>query len=611
MNFTLDANGMVLSVNRFGLEQLGYAESEIIGESVLKIFHEEDRAEVFAGLKQCLLNAEQLYVWEKRKIKKDGSLIWVRESIRATVSEDGSTSVLVACNDITGQKKMQDDLRKSEALKDTVINSMNANIAVIDAHGMIISVNRPWEQFALDNGVETLEGTVKNVNYFDVLKNSIAAGDPNSSTVLKGIQKILSGASTEFIFEYPCDTPIGNRWYLMKALPLSLTSGGAVISHEDITPRKSIEEKIYRQVEFLTTLKDIHSVILSAPDLQSSLQILVSRALSLLKVDAAAILLTEPDKKTLRFGGGLGFYTRNLESSRVRFGNSYAGKADMERRMVCIPNLDLEPENFFKLGFLKGEEFISYYGFPLIVKGEVIGVLEVFHRSLIERDALWYDFFETLAAQSAIAIDNSHLFDGLKRSNDELELAYDATIEGWSHALDLRDHETEGHTLRVTGQTLELARRLGIPEEELLLIRYGALLHDIGKMGVPDIILLKPGPLVEEEWIVMRKHPVFARDLLLPIHYLRGAALEIPYCHHERWDGSGYPLGLKGEEIPFTARMFAVVDVWDAVTSDRPYREAWAKEKALDYLKENAGILFDPQVVAEFVELLKQAPGPV
>lgn len=610
MNFTLDSNGMVLSVNRFGLEQLGYAETELIGESILKIFYEDDRADVLTGLRECLLNIDQLYVWEKRKLKKDGSLIWVRESIRATAADDSTVSILVACNDITEQKRIEDALRQSEALKDTVINSMTANIAVINAQGMIISVNRPWEQFALDNGIRNLDGTVKNVNYLTVLRNAIANGDLNSAVVLDGVLNVLSGKSPEFTLEYPCDSPMGIRWYLMKVLPLSLASGGAVISHEDISPRKNDEEKIRRQVEFLTALKDIHSVILSTPDLQSSLKILVSRTLSLLKVDASAILLTEPDQRTLRLGDGLGFRSQNFESSRVGFGDSYAGKAAVERRMVSAPNLKLMPDNPFKNGFLKGEEFVSYYGYPLIVKGEVIGVLEAFHRSPVERDELWYDFFETLASQAAIAIENAHLFEDLKHSNDELELAYDSTIEGWSHALDLRDHETEGHTLRVTGQTLELARRLDIPEEDMLQIRYGALLHDIGKMGVPDTILLKPGPLTEEEWGVMRKHPVFAFELLVPIRYLRKSALEIPYCHHERWDGSGYPRGLKGEEIPFAARMFAVVDVWDALTSDRPYRGAWSEEKALQYLREYAGILFDPRVVDEFIELLKQTPGP-
>ena len=188
------------------------------------------------------------------------------------------------------------------------------------------------------------------------------------------------------------------------------------------------------------------------------------------------------------------------------------------------------------------------------------------------------------------------MFENLQRSNTELSLAYNATIEGWSRALDLRDKETEGHTLRVTEITEKLARAMQFPENQIKYIRWGALLHDIGKLGVPDNILLKPGQLTDEEWVVMRKHPVFAFEMLSPIGYLR-QSIEIPYCHHEKWDGSGYPRGLKGEQIPLAARIFAVVDIWDALSSDRPYRKAWPSEKVIEHLKSISGTHLDPQVL--------------
>ena len=209
-----------------------------------------------------------------------------------------------------------------------------------------------------------------------------------------------------------------------------------------------------------------------------------------------------------------------------------------------------------------------------------------------------------MATQLAIAIDNSELFSGLQRSNTELALAYDTTLEGWSRAMDLRDKETEGHTQRVTELTVRLARALDVQEEELVHIRRGALLHDIGKIGVPDAILLKPGPLNEDEWAIMRRHPSLAYDLLSPIPFLR-PALNIPYCHHEKSDGTGYPRGLKGEQIPLSARIFAVVDVWDALRSDRPYRKGWPEEKARDYVRSNSGIHFDPRVVQVFLGLVE------
>lgn len=190
----------------------------------------------------------------------------------------------------------------------------------------------------------------------------------------------------------------------------------------------------------------------------------------------------------------------------------------------------------------------------------------------------------------------------LREAHAQLLTAYEATIVGWSHAMDLRDKETEGHSQRVANMTVELAREFGMNDDELLQVRRGSLLHDMGKLGVPDHILHKPGSLTDEEWGVMKKHPQLAHDMLYPIEYLR-PALEIPYCHHEKWDGTGYPRGLKGDDIPVSARLFAIVDVWDALTSDRPYRSAWTKEKALAHIKEQSGKHFDPVVVDLFLKI--------
>jgi putative two-component system response regulator len=193
----------------------------------------------------------------------------------------------------------------------------------------------------------------------------------------------------------------------------------------------------------------------------------------------------------------------------------------------------------------------------------------------------------------------------LESLNTELLTAYDKTIEGWSNALDLRDKETEGHTQRVTEKTIKLARAYGMTGEEIKHVWRGALLHDVGKLGIPDSILLKPGKLTDEEWKIMRQHPVYAYQWLSQIAYLQ-PALDIPYCHHEKWDGTGYPRGLKGEEIPIAARLFAMIDVWDAITSDRPYRKAMSRQEAYQFILRESGRHFDPTVVQLFISCIDE-----
>lgn len=208
----------------------------------------------------------------------------------------------------------------------------------------------------------------------------------------------------------------------------------------------------------------------------------------------------------------------------------------------------------------------------------------------------------SIGDQAASALHRASLYQQTVRDADDLALAYDATIEGWSRALDLRDKETEGHTLRVTKMTGLLALAIGLDAGQMVHIRRGALLHDIGKMAIPDSVLLKPGPLTIDEWSTMRKHPEYAYNLLSPISYLN-PALDIPYCHHERWDGTGYPRRLVGEQIPLSARMFAVVDVWDALMSDRPYRRAWPESQVLNHIRTLSGSHFDPNAVDAFFQV--------
>ena len=378
------------------------------------------------------------------------------------------------------------------------------------------------------------------------------------------------------------------------------------LNHElqgEIVERKQAEGQIQRHLKRQNSLRLIDVAISSSFDLHFILDIVLQQVLSQLEVDASAVLLFNSHLQTLEYAANRGFYSNALHYTQLKLGEGYAGRVMLEHKTIHISSL-METGSRLALALqLANEAFNDYYGVPLVVKGEIKGVLEIYHRSILHPDREWLEFLETLAGQAAIAIDNAQLFERLQRSNLELGLAYDATIEGWSRAMDLRDKEANGHTQRVTDLTLKLARLMDLHESELIHVRRGALLHDIGKMGVPDNILHKPGSLTDAEWEIMRQHPGHAYEMLTSIDYLK-PALDIPYYHHEKWDGTGYPHGLKGEQISLAARIFAVVDVWDALTSVRPYRPAWSNEQALNYIKEQSGKHFDPEVVKAFLTLI-------
>lgn len=364
--------------------------------------------------------------------------------------------------------------------------------------------------------------------------------------------------------------------------------------------QKQSEVRLRHQLNRLAALRVVDTQITTSFNLPVTLQTLLDQLRLLLHVDAAAVLVSKNDRGDLHYKAGTGFITPVSQRTEWDIEQGCAGYVARNREKVLISDLS-SVRGSRRLAILAGEGFVGYIGLPLVARGQVKGVLEVFHRTALSPNRDWMEFLETLAGQAAIAIDNAQLIENLERSNQELEAAYDATIEGWARALELRDQETEGHSERVVHMTVLLAEIMGIHGDDMVHIRRGALLHDIGKMAIPDDILLKPGPLTSEEWDVMRRHPSYAYEMLYPVKYLR-PALEIPYSHHEKFNGTGYPQKLKGERIPLPARIFAIVDVWDALRSNRPYRMAWAEEKALSYIIEQRGVHFDPQVVEAFVQ---------
>jgi PAS domain S-box-containing protein len=368
--------------------------------------------------------------------------------------------------------------------------------------------------------------------------------------------------------------------------------------------RMRLHDETERRLKQMQTLHTIDVTIGSSMDLRVTLNVLLEHVASQLGVDAADVFLFNPHTHVFEYSAGRGFRSQGIEQATIRIGDSYVGRAALERRIINA-SLLAEAKDARLAEIFAAEGFVSHFCAPLFAKGRLKGVLDLYHRAPLAPDADWMNFLETVAGQAAIAIENGELFENLQQSNVELALAYDTTLEGWARALDLRDQEPEGHTQRVTDLTVRLARALGMNDADIVHLRRGALLHDIGKMGVSDSILLKPGALDEEEWKIVRMHPTYARGLLSPIPFLR-PAIDVPYCHHEKWDGTGYPRGLKGEEIPLAARVFAVVDVWDALRSDRPYRHRWSEEETLQYIRAQSGKHFDPTVVREFLGMMRE-----
>jgi HD-GYP domain-containing protein (c-di-GMP phosphodiesterase class II) len=368
---------------------------------------------------------------------------------------------------------------------------------------------------------------------------------------------------------------------------------------ELVKAKQQIEQQFFR----LQALRENDHAILGTTDLRVALRTIAEQAKTQLHVDLISIQLFNFPLLVLETVIAIGAQTLELHTARVHLGETLIGRAALERRMLAFPDLTASIAIPQDDKWAQIENLQACYSVPLVAKGNLVGVLFLGNRSGLQPDQEWLDFLETLAGQAAMAIDSIKVFEDLQRSNYELALAYNRTIEGWSHALDLRDRETKDHTSRVTDTTIALARMAGMNEMEIMHVKHGALLHDIGKMGIPDSILLKEDKLTDEQWGIMRQHPAYAHEMLFPIEYLR-PALDIPYCHHERWDGTGYPRGLKGEEIPLAARLFAVVDVWDALRSDRPYRNGWSEDKVLEYIRSQAGSHFDPQAVGLFLRVV-------
>ena len=398
---------------------------------------------------------------------------------------------------------------------------------------------------------------------------------------------------------------------LVEAVSSKLPTGGSggALAANDLARvslmLKSLEQKMDMLLRMhqsqLGALIGVGQVINSSLGLKRVLEAVMDALVGLMQAERGFLMLKEPNGE-LEVQTARGMAHVNLDEETFSVSRTIIRNVVESGKPVLTTNAQADPRFGMQLS-VAAFQLLSILCAPLKLKDELIGVIYVDHRGM---PGLFHEsdmsLISAFADQAAVAIDNARLFESLKATNAELEIAYDATLQGWVRALDLRDKETEGHTQRVTSLTLRLAQALGVRGDDLVHIRRGALLHDIGKMAIPDGILLKPGSLTPDERLLIQRHPVIAYEMLKPIQFL-ARALEIPYSHHEKWDGSGYPRGLKGEAIPFSARIFAVADVWDALVSDRPYRKAMDPGEVRDNIRAQSGLHFDPQVVDAFLAM--------
>jgi HD-GYP domain-containing protein (c-di-GMP phosphodiesterase class II) len=663
-----------------------------------------------------------------------------------------------------------------------VLNSMSTQLCVVDKNGEILAVNKAWERFALENGAGSLAATGAGANYLEICEQAAGLFCDGAKEVANGLRAVLEGRQSEFAFEYPCPSPVEQRWFLVKVSPLETPLRGAVVLHIDISAHKRPEHA--RHAERQPAAPGTHSVSAgSRPSAVERWRALMPHILSmarcLVNSHSAALTSGDPDSNILqveladkRWEKFTGFqfvaaancachqalrsrmpvfrppdgaqvaspsthpthtkkaaygrppfihpdeayiclplhtgqtslgciwlvnenrWNDDQQQTLLNFAGLAAAAADCSRlqelddtqmgflgslrtvdqailataglpqllalliqqgiqqlhleagdlilvdptgspelaawqgfrhspaapprelveRVCRWLNADALPAHHLPQGLsadylrgrgLEGERFQFACFAPVYSDQRLVGLIELFHRQRLEMSQEQHHFLDTLAGQTALALQHHTLVRSLEEKSRQLEDAYEKTIAGWSRTLDLRDDITEGHSRRVTELALLLARRLGIPEDELRHIRRGALLHDIGKTGIPDQILLKPGPLTLEEQRLMNNHPLYAYEMLAPVSFL-GPSLDIPYCHHELWDGSGYPRGLHGEEIPLYARLFTIVDVYDSLVSTRHYRQAMQPIQALQYITAHSGKKFDPRITQVFLEMMSE-----
>ncbi|MBA4374792.1 MAG: hypothetical protein C0401_01275 [Anaerolinea sp.] len=571
--------GEILDCNRIAEQMYGYSREEFMALHVTDLV-----------LKEYVIDKPDYVKWQLDQggrignvpnIRKDGTVFPVEISTKITGIE-GDKFVVAYVRDVTEQKKAENAILESEAKFRALAQTTAAGIFIHRAE-QFLYVNPRWCEITGYSEQELLKMSLWDTVTQDELP-----------VVKQKYEDRIRGNSEIVRYETAIFTKKGEKkWLDITAGFIDYQGEKSTIGTAiDITYRKQREHEL----EVVAHISDALRTTLSREEIRPTI---LRELMDLLEIDGAIISTIEKGKELSTFERAVGcWYALDKLSLKVSDGLSgfivVSGKPYSNFHASHDPHFAF-PELVHNL--------TSIAGVPLITKGETIGSLLIGSARVLTDNEL--RLLKTIGDLAASAIHRSDLYEQTSLQAQELKQAYDATLEGWAHALELRDKETQGHSIRIANMTLKLAKRMGYKDEDLENVRRGALLHDIGKMGVPDTILLKPGSLSEDEWTIMQKHPAYAYDMLSELQYFK-EALDIPYCHHEWWDGTGYPRGLKGTEIPLVARIFAIVDAWDALVSDRPYRKAWVKRTALKHIIDQAGTHFDVEVVNNFVQILKE-----
>ncbi len=491
-------------------------------------------------------------------------------------------------------KKVYSDLDASKERFKSISQTASDSIITIDEFGKIIFINKATEVM-FETPQEKLIGQdlklimperywIEHQDRLNKLGSGIEPKILSKTVKLHGLRKGT--------IEFPIELSISN-WEVKGVKYYS-----AII--RDITVREEALLKLNRQLLESTTIHEISNAALTMNNIDHLIEKVTTIIGKNFYPDHFGILLYDFDKEQLSPHKSYVGLTAEDRIFTAPLGKGIIGTVAKNIKSIRISDTR---NNSIYLATDSGV-FLSEICVPIQFEGKLLGVINAESKNVNSFDVFDERLLTTVANQTALAINRISIMNDIKNLNQDLSISYQATLEGWSRAMDLRDRNTEDHSKRVTNLTVSLAKRIKYPESEIDFLKRGALLHDIGKIGIPDDVLLKPGPLNEEEWELMKTHPLLANDLLKNIPFL-DKSLAIPLYHHENWDGTGYPNGLKGDEIPLAARIFSIIDVYDALGSDRPYRTAWKKDKVLAYLIEQSGKKFDPYLLNEFILLIK------